>query len=174
MANRPGLVATEAEYDVVILDLNLPKLDGVSVLRYLRAKKPSVPVLVLTQRTRVEDRVQCLDTGARRLRPQRILWPHRSTFNTYVPTWSPKSTQPHNHGRCKQPASQPESPLSRPRGRATPTPARSGPRSSPSESLPAAPRLFRKCCRFCLATSPCPSSSCSTCPPALLDPSPSV
>src|SRR5579859_3061046 len=56
--------ATEFEYDVVILDLNLPKLDGVSVLRYLRAKKPSLPVLVLTQRTRVEDRVQCLDTGA--------------------------------------------------------------------------------------------------------------
>jgi two-component system, OmpR family, copper resistance phosphate regulon response regulator CusR len=56
--------ATEIEYDVVILDLNLPKLDGVSVLRYLRSKKPSLPVLVLTQRTRVEDRVQCLDTGA--------------------------------------------------------------------------------------------------------------
>lgn len=56
--------ATEFEYDVVILDLNLPKLDGVTVLRHLRSKKPSVPVLVLTQRTRVEDRVQCLDTGA--------------------------------------------------------------------------------------------------------------
>ena len=56
--------ATEFEYDVVILDLNLPKLDGVSVLRHLRSKKPSMPVLVLTQRTRVEDRVRCLDTGA--------------------------------------------------------------------------------------------------------------
>ena len=56
--------ATEFEYDIVILDLNLPKLDGVSVLRHLRSKKPSVPVLVLTQRTRVEDRVQCLDLGA--------------------------------------------------------------------------------------------------------------
>src|SRR5579864_5974452 len=56
--------ATQLDYDVVILDLNLPKLDGVSVLRYLRSKKPSLPVLVLTQRTRVEDRVQCLDTGA--------------------------------------------------------------------------------------------------------------
>jgi len=56
--------ANEIEYDVVILDLNLPKLDGVSVLRQLRVKKPSLPVLVLTQRTRVEDRVQCLDTGA--------------------------------------------------------------------------------------------------------------
>jgi DNA-binding response OmpR family regulator len=56
--------ATEFEYDVVILDLNLPKLDGVSVLRYLRSKKPTLPVLVLTQRTRVDDRVQFLDTGA--------------------------------------------------------------------------------------------------------------
>ena len=56
--------ATQFDYDVIILDLNLPKLDGVSVLRHLRSKKPSLPVLVLTQRTRVEDRVQCLDTGA--------------------------------------------------------------------------------------------------------------
>jgi two-component system, OmpR family, copper resistance phosphate regulon response regulator CusR len=56
--------ATEQDFDLVILDLNLPKVDGVSVLRHLRLKKPSVPVLVLTQRTRVEDRVECLDTGA--------------------------------------------------------------------------------------------------------------
>jgi two-component system copper resistance phosphate regulon response regulator CusR len=56
--------ATELEYDLIILDLNLPKLDGVSVLRQLRTKKPTVPVLVLTQRTRVEDRVECLDIGA--------------------------------------------------------------------------------------------------------------
>jgi two-component system, chemotaxis family, protein-glutamate methylesterase/glutaminase len=34
------------------------------VLRQLRMKKPSLPILILTQRTRVEDRVQCLDTGA--------------------------------------------------------------------------------------------------------------
>jgi len=39
-------------------------LDGVSVLRHVRLKKPSLPILVLTQRTRVEDRVQCLDVGA--------------------------------------------------------------------------------------------------------------
>jgi two-component system, OmpR family, copper resistance phosphate regulon response regulator CusR len=56
--------AVDVDYDVVVLDLNLPKLDGVSVLRHLRLKKPTLPVLVLTQRTRVEDRVQCLDTGA--------------------------------------------------------------------------------------------------------------
>jgi two-component system copper resistance phosphate regulon response regulator CusR len=56
--------ANVLNYDMVILDLNLPTLDGVSVLRQLRLKKPTLPVLVLTQRTRVEDRVQALDTGA--------------------------------------------------------------------------------------------------------------
>ncbi len=64
--------ALDFDYDVVILDLNLPKLDGVSVLRHLRSKKPSMPVLVLTQRTRVEDRVQCLDTGADDYVPKQI------------------------------------------------------------------------------------------------------
>ena len=56
--------AIDGDYDVIILDLNLPKLDGISVLRQLRLKKPTLPVLVLTQRTRVEDRVQSLDSGA--------------------------------------------------------------------------------------------------------------
>ena len=61
---QAGIAANEIDYDLIILDLNLPTLDGVSVLRQLRAKKPTLPVLVLTQRSRVEDRVQCLDTGA--------------------------------------------------------------------------------------------------------------
>jgi len=56
--------ATDVEYDLLILDLNLPKLDGINVLRHVRSKKPSIPVLVLTQRAKIEDRVQCLDTGA--------------------------------------------------------------------------------------------------------------
>jgi DNA-binding response OmpR family regulator len=56
--------ALSSDYDMVILDLNLPKLDGVGVLRQVRIKKPSLPILILTQRTRVEDRVQALDTGA--------------------------------------------------------------------------------------------------------------
>ena len=43
-------MGSEFDYDLVILDLNLPKLDGVSVLRHLRLKRPSLPVLVLTQR----------------------------------------------------------------------------------------------------------------------------
>jgi two-component system, OmpR family, copper resistance phosphate regulon response regulator CusR len=57
-------MGSEFDYDLVILDLNLPKLDGVSVLRHLRLTRPSLPVLVLTQRVKVEDRVQCLDIGA--------------------------------------------------------------------------------------------------------------
>jgi two-component system, OmpR family, copper resistance phosphate regulon response regulator CusR len=56
--------AAEFDYDLVILDLNLPRLDGISVLRYLRNRKPSLPILILTGRNRVEDRVQCLDLGA--------------------------------------------------------------------------------------------------------------
>ncbi|MFZ0998036.1 MAG: response regulator [Candidatus Sulfotelmatobacter sp.] len=65
-------MGSEFDYDLVILDLNLPKLDGVSVLRHLRLKRPSLPVLVLTQRSRVEDRVQCLDTGADDYVPKRL------------------------------------------------------------------------------------------------------
>jgi len=57
-------VSAEFDYDLVILDLNLPRLDGISVLRHLRSRKPSLPILVLTGRNRVEDRVQCLDLGA--------------------------------------------------------------------------------------------------------------
>jgi two-component system copper resistance phosphate regulon response regulator CusR len=56
--------AIDSVYDLVVLDLNLPKLDGISILRQLRSKKTSLPVLILTQRTRVEERVQCLDGGA--------------------------------------------------------------------------------------------------------------
>jgi two-component system, OmpR family, copper resistance phosphate regulon response regulator CusR len=57
-------MGSENEYDLVVLDLNLPRMDGINVLRHLRLKRPSLPVLVLTLRSRVEDRVQCLDTGA--------------------------------------------------------------------------------------------------------------
>src|SRR5581483_8053179 len=57
-------LTVEFEYDLVILDLTLPRLDGLSLLRQVRTRKPSVPILVLTGRTRVEDRVQALDLGA--------------------------------------------------------------------------------------------------------------
>lgn len=57
-------LASELEFDIIILDLTLPHLDGVSILRFVRTRKPSVPILVLTGRNRIEDRVQCLDLGA--------------------------------------------------------------------------------------------------------------
>src|SRR5664279_2036549 len=54
-------MAMESDYDLLILYLYLPKLDGISVLNAVRPKKPSLPVLVLTARSRIEDRVQSLD-----------------------------------------------------------------------------------------------------------------
>jgi two-component system copper resistance phosphate regulon response regulator CusR len=57
-------LAAEFDYDLVVLDLNLPKLDGVTILKDLRGRKPSIPILILTARGRVEDRVLCLDAGA--------------------------------------------------------------------------------------------------------------
>src|SRR5918996_2395132 len=50
--------------DLVVLDLGLPRLDGIEVLRRLRADDSDVPVLILTARTETEDRVEGLDTGA--------------------------------------------------------------------------------------------------------------
>ena len=57
-------LASELDYDLFVLDLNLPRLDGVSILRHVRGKKPGLPILVLTARGRVDERVQCLDLGA--------------------------------------------------------------------------------------------------------------
>lgn len=52
------------DYDAVILDLCLPRIDGLEVLKHIRATRPAVSVLVLTARGRVEDRVKGLDLGA--------------------------------------------------------------------------------------------------------------
>jgi len=57
-------MALEFDYDLVVLDLNLPGVDGLSILKSVRQRKTSMPVMILTARGRVEDRVQCLDTGA--------------------------------------------------------------------------------------------------------------
>ena len=57
-------LATELQYDLIVLDLNLPRLDGVSILKEVRIKKPILPILILTARGKIDDRVQCLDSGA--------------------------------------------------------------------------------------------------------------
>jgi two-component system OmpR family response regulator len=65
---RDGAAADGAllaeRYDLVLLDLGLPRADGLSVLRSLRAKRDPVPVLVATARDAVGDRVAGLDAGA--------------------------------------------------------------------------------------------------------------
>ncbi len=57
-------MACESDYDLIVLDLNLPKLDGLAALRRIRPKRPAVAILIITGRSRIEDRVQCLDAGA--------------------------------------------------------------------------------------------------------------
>lgn len=51
-------------YDVILLDVMLPKIDGFTVLRRLRAAGNTTPVLMLTARSEVTDKVQGLDSGA--------------------------------------------------------------------------------------------------------------
>jgi two-component system OmpR family response regulator len=57
-------LATEADYDTIVLDVMLPGLDGLEVTRRLRASEQWAPVLLLTARDGIDDRVAGLDTGA--------------------------------------------------------------------------------------------------------------
>ena len=52
------------EYDVIILDIMLPKLNGFGVIKKIRAKKNKVPILLLTARDNIDDKVKGLDYGA--------------------------------------------------------------------------------------------------------------
>jgi two-component system response regulator TctD len=63
-----GIAAEEVlriqRYDLVILDITLPRLDGYAILNGMRQRNDSTPVLVLTARSEIEDRVSALDLGA--------------------------------------------------------------------------------------------------------------
>lgn len=52
------------DYELIVLDLGLPKKSGLDVLRSVRARQIDIPVLILTARDTVEDRVKGLDSGA--------------------------------------------------------------------------------------------------------------
>ncbi|MCH9050681.1 MAG: response regulator transcription factor [Proteobacteria bacterium] len=52
------------EFDLVILDLTLPNMDGLEILRLMRSRKVSAPVLIVTARSEVDDRIKGLDLGA--------------------------------------------------------------------------------------------------------------
>ncbi|MEN9596923.1 MAG: hypothetical protein RL236_1357 [Pseudomonadota bacterium] len=63
-----GKLADEAlklnSYELVVLDLNLPDMDGISILKALRSRKNETPVLVLTAKDTIPDRILGLDSGA--------------------------------------------------------------------------------------------------------------
>ena len=62
--NAAGEQAAMVDYDAVVLDLMLPGRSGFQVLRDIRARKPDLPVLILTAKDSVEERVTGLDAGA--------------------------------------------------------------------------------------------------------------
>ncbi len=62
-ASAEALAASE-QFDLVILDLNLPQMDGLSLLRAMRARSNPAAVMILTARGAAEDRVRGLDLGA--------------------------------------------------------------------------------------------------------------
>ncbi len=57
-------MADSQEYDAAIFDLNVAANEGMDVLRHVRSRRESLPILVLSNRTRPEDRAQALDLGA--------------------------------------------------------------------------------------------------------------
>jgi two-component system OmpR family response regulator len=59
-----GLALESSEHQAVLLDLGLPKRDGLEVLRRLRSRNNKVPVIIITAREALEDRVTGLDLGA--------------------------------------------------------------------------------------------------------------
>src|SRR6478752_10512641 len=61
---RASALCTDNEYDAIVLDVMLPKKDGLTVCRELRAAGADVPILMLTARDAVESRVEGLDAGA--------------------------------------------------------------------------------------------------------------
>jgi two-component system, OmpR family, copper resistance phosphate regulon response regulator CusR len=54
----------ESTYSILVLDLNMPRMDGMAVLKRVRASQPRLPILVLTARNRTEDLVLAFDKGA--------------------------------------------------------------------------------------------------------------
>jgi two-component system OmpR family response regulator len=57
-------MALEESFDAAIVDVMLPKLDGLSLIRELRRKKSQLPVIILSARGSTDDRVKGLETGS--------------------------------------------------------------------------------------------------------------
>lgn len=62
---RDGLKAAQADsYDVIVLDIMLPEIDGITILKTLRAEHNNVPVILLTAKDEISDKITGLDAGA--------------------------------------------------------------------------------------------------------------
>jgi len=57
-------MAIQASYDAAIIDLMLPKLDGLSLIQELRARKVNIPIIILSAKSSVDDRIKGLEMGA--------------------------------------------------------------------------------------------------------------
>ena len=64
LTERTGNIMRKTSYDLIILDIMIPQKDGLAVCKDLRIKKINTPILMLTAKDTVEDRVRGLDTGA--------------------------------------------------------------------------------------------------------------
>ena len=64
MGSKVSKLAEMTQYDVIILDIMLPRRDGLEVCKELRRQRINTPILMLTARDTVEDRVKGLDNGA--------------------------------------------------------------------------------------------------------------
>ena len=62
--NEGYLLATTQQYDAIVLDIMLPGRDGLSILKNLRSQKNTVPVILLTARTELDERLEGLNLGA--------------------------------------------------------------------------------------------------------------
>lgn len=62
--NQAYQLATSQQYDAIVLDIMLPGRDGLSILKNLRQQKNPVPVILLTARTELDERVEGLNLGA--------------------------------------------------------------------------------------------------------------
>src|SRR5258707_10355201 len=78
-------LATTYHYDLVILDLMLPKMDGTQVLRRLRSQNVNVPVLILTARDAVADKVGNFEAGADVCLPNTFFFSYVLRLFTTVP-----------------------------------------------------------------------------------------
>ena len=59
------IMAQTISYDAIVVDVMLPKLDGLSLIQQLRAKASHIPVLILSAKASVDDRVRGLQAGGR-------------------------------------------------------------------------------------------------------------